>query len=725
MNLMTFSNNCGNNNPARAPSGRGKPRWIFRALLGVLLLSGAAGPVPRPAVRTGTVANQPALIVQLRGVASPVLVRLDSDTNLAAALYAHERRPEVAAVEVNTAVRAAAFPNDPNFPAQWYLAAIEARDAWSAELLQREGRQTKTPVIAVLDTGVDIDHPDLQGKLWVNPGERPGDGIDNDRNGFVDDWQGWDFLTNTPDPRPKFDSPFRPEAMHHGTIVAGLAAAASHNGMGITGVSWKALVMPLRVLDAEGNGTVFHVLKAVEYAKAQRVDVLNLSFVGVDFSQQLRDALKSAADAGIVVVAAAGNANNDQPGANLNLKPAYPVCLDAGTGDNFILGVAALNRQRQLPAFSNYGSRCVDISAPGVGIFGILTTSPTRPDFRQSYGGSWSGTSVAVPLVSGAAAIVRSLRPELSAPAVGAIILESVDPVTATDPERAGGFGQGQINLRQVVENALAYRGPSGRRPGSVEALLATGLGFGSFPQIKVFSARFDALKSWFAYAPSFGSSVSVAGGDLDGDRNPELVSGAGVGGGPHVRVFNLEGQVQAQWFAFDRRLRHGVNVAVGKFAPHGGAALIAAAPAGGGPPEVVVFNGAGQVVGRFFAYDKTFRGGVNLAAGDLDGDGVDEIITGTGTGGGPHVRVFDLRGKLLAQFFPFNPVSRFGVTVAAGDLDGDGRDEIVAAVASGGEPRVLLFNAQGAPMGEFLAHDARYRGGVRPAFLSRPAAAP
>lgn len=721
-------------------------------------------------------------MVRLKTTGTLVRVRFGPEVVLGEVLEEYRRRPEVAAVEPNVAVSAMAFPNDPNFGSQWYLSAIQAREAWSAELLAEEGRQVKTPVIAVLDTGVDIDHPDLAGKIWTNPGERPGDRIDNDKNGYVDDWQGWDFLTNTPDPRPRFDDLFDPqfpEPIHHGTIVAGVAAATSHNGIGVTGVSWSAKIMPLRVLNSQGIGAVDNVVRAVEYATAQRADVLNLSLAATttaEFTQTLYDALKAADAAGVVVVAAAGNALPKMPAINLRQAPLYPICLDADKSTNFILGVTAVNRQRQLPAFANYGVSCVDIAAPGVDFLGLLTTRADRPDFLQPYGGSWSGTSVAAAIVSGAAAVVRSLRPELSSAVVSQLIVHSVDDISAANPQRLGQIGSGQINLRKVVANALAYRGAADQARGSLEALVVTGLGSGSFPQVKVFTANFDPLKSFFAYAPTFRGSIAVAAGDVTGDGQPEVVTGTGPGGGPHVRIFNLEGQVVRQFFAFDRRARHGVNVAVGKFG-ESNVHDVVTAPSTGGAPQVVIYRASGEVVHRWYAYDKNFRGGVHLAVGDLDGDGRDEIITGAGSGGGPQVRVFSPRGELAAQFFPFNPLSRFGVNVASGDLDGDGRDEIItsvprgglpvvrvyrsdsfapgleffafpptftggvnlsagdldgdgrfeiiAAVASGGEPEVRIFNAQGTVVGSFVAHDARYRGGVRPAFLHRPFLAP
>ncbi|MDD5110199.1 MAG: S8 family serine peptidase [Patescibacteria group bacterium] len=652
------------------------------------------------------------VLVRLRSGGPLLRLRFAPDVSLDAVLNEYRRRPEVLYAERNSTVHAMAFPNDPNFSKQWYLSAIQGRDAWSAELIDEEGRQLKLPVIAILDTGVDVDHPDLQGKIWNNSDERPGDGVDNDHNGYVDDWQGWDFVANIPDPTPKFDSGYLPEAIHHGTIVAGIAAAASHNSIGVTGVSWTAKIMSLRVLDAEGNGTIYDVVRAVEYATAQKADVINLSFVGVEYSQALYDTLKAAAAKGIVVVAAAGNTTDGNPGIDLAANPEYPICLDAQDSENFIIGVAAVNGNRQLTGFSNYGKGCVDLVAPGENFFGLLVNDASRPGFTQLYGGSWSGTSVAVPLVSGAAAVARSLRPGLSAAAVREILLRSVDDVVIANPKHAGQLGSGQINLLKVVEQAIAQRGLPGTET-APPGLIIAGLGFRSFPQIKLFTPSAQALKSFFAYAPTFNSSIAVAAGDVTGDGLSDVVTGAGPGGGPHVRVFNREGQVEGQFFAFDSRTRFGINVAVGNVDGVGAAEIIVA-PAGSSQPQVEVFNVSGEHLADWLAYDPRMTGGVNLAAGDVDGDGRDEIITGAGLGGGSEVKIFEGDGTLQSSFFALSPFTRTGVTVGAGDVDGDGRDEILASPVRGGQPMVYVFDyGTTAPQATFFAFTPNFTGGV------------
>jgi len=162
-------------------------------------------------------------------------------------------------------------------------------------------------------------------------------------------------------------------------------------------------------------------------------------------------------------------------------------------------------------------------------------------------------------------------------------------------------------------------------------------------------------------------------------DGTVEIVTGTENGGGPHVRVFNQDGVlINPGFFAYDTAFRGGVNVAIGDLNGDDVNEIIAGAGVGGGP-HVRVFNKDGRVINPgFFAYDPAFRGGVNVAAGDVDGDGIDDIVTGPGSGGGPHVRVFDRDGNMRSQFFAFDATGTDGIEIAAADLDGDGKAEVI-----------------------------------------------
>jgi len=206
------------------------------------------------------------------------------------------------------------------------------------------------------------------------------------------------------------------------------------------------------------------------------------------------------------------------------------------------------------------------------------------------------------------------------------------------------------------------------------------------------------SLKRTFApYGEAYRLEINFAVGDLEGDGSLEIVTGTGPGAGPHVRVFNRDGVlINPGFFAYDPRFRGGVEVALGDLYGTGRQAIIAGAGYGGGP-HVRIFDKTGRLLHPgFFAFDPLFRGGVRVAAGDLDGDGTDEIVTGAGPGGGPHVRVFNGYGRMRGPgFFAADPASREGVRVAAGDLDGDGTDEIAALSTD-----VFRFSATAGPYG-------------------------
>lgn len=261
---------------------------------------------------------------------------------------------------------------------------------------------------------------------------------------------------------------------------------------------------------------------------------------------------------------------------------------------------------------------------------------------------------------------------------------------------------------------------------GTSTPILVTGANAGSLPEVRVFNATTDAqILSFLAYDASFRGGVRVAVGDVTGDGFPDIVTGAGAGGGPHVRVF--DGRTGAQvpgaigsFFAYVGSFTGGVFVAAGDINGDGRADVITGAGAGGGP-HVRVFDGAtGALIRDFFAYTSTFRGGVSVAAGDVNGDGTVDIITGAGAGGGPHVRVFTGVGlTLVRDFFAYSGNFLGGVFVSAGDIDGDGRADIITGAGAGGGPHVKAFNGlTGAEIASFFAYESNFLGGVRVAAL-------
>ena len=252
--------------------------------------------------------------------------------------------------------------------------------------------------------------------------------------------------------------------------------------------------------------------------------------------------------------------------------------------------------------------------------------------------------------------------------------------------------------------------------------ITAQGADAGGGPRVNVYTTNIYSkdstlLESFFAYDPSFTGGVRVAIGDVNGDGVPDIVTAPGPGGGPEIRIFDgVTLKNIGNFFAYDSSFRGGVSIAVADVNGDGYADIITGAGNGGGP-EVKVFNGSdGSLFQNFFAYDSTFRGGVNVGAGDVDGDGHADIITGAGVGGGPQVKAFNgVNLVLLKNFFAYDSNFRGGVTVAAGDFNADGFADIVTGAGPGGGPHVEVFNSiTGVPLASFFAYDSAFSGGVR-----------
>ena len=227
--------------------------------------------------------------------------------------------------------------------------------------------------IAVIDTGVDYNHPDLAANMWVNPGEIAGDGIDNDNNGYVDDVYGWNAATNTGNP---FDG------HGHGTHCAGTIGAVHGNG-GVAGVMGDVKIMAVKFLTDSGSGSLVDAIEAIDYATKMDVDLMSNSWGGGGYTQALFDSIKAASDKGILFVAAAGNSTS-----NNDVRANYP----SNYATENMIAVAAITHQDQLASFSSYGKRTVHIAAPGRN---VLSTTP-----NNGYS-VFSGTSMATPHVSG------------------------------------------------------------------------------------------------------------------------------------------------------------------------------------------------------------------------------------------------------------------------------------------------------------------------------------
>ena len=569
-----------------------------------------------------------------------------------------EKNINIDFAEPNYSYKAAIIPSDTYYGNQWYLQKIKAPEAWNTT------RESSDKIIAIIDSGVQINHPDLKENIWRNNKEIPGNNIDDDNNGFIDDINGWDFVANTSDPNPKFEEGYTSAGILHGTIVAGVAAASGNNASGVSGVTWRAQIMPLRVLDGKGEGDTNNVVKAVDYAVANGADIINFSFVGFGNSQALERAIRRAYMAGVIIVAAAGNEQDDGDGYSLDETSVYPACHDGNLGENMVIGVAATDALDQKANFSSYGFKCVDVSAPGVSIFSTSVYNPEKSNIEYSYNkyydGYWSGTSMAAPMVSAAVSLVSATAPGFNRNEIIAAVVNNSDNINRLNQGFLGQLGAGRLNVNSsvvYVKDKLYEKSAK-----IIFAPIANGTS-----TYAIADKKGNVENEFFAYGKNFRGGVNVAAGDIDGDGIDEIITGAGQGGGPHVRIFNLDGTVKGQFFAYDKNFRGGVNVATGKFngGNRGSGVKIVTAPKSAGGPHIKIFTHQGRLVSHFFAYNKNFHGGVSLATIDIDNDSIDDIITGAGPGGAPHVRVFNGSNKLKYSFYAFDKSFSNGVNVS------------------------------------------------------------
>jgi subtilisin family serine protease/subtilisin-like proprotein convertase family protein len=368
------------------------------------------------------------------------LIRLGGQVSVDAALEELRKDPAVRYAERNHVLRTVAAPNDARFADLYGLhntgqtggtpdADIDALEAWSITVGSAD------IVVGVIDTGVDYRHEDLAANMWRNPGEIPGNSTDDDGNGVIDDVHGFNAIDGSGDP---FDD------HNHGTHTAGTIGAIGDNGVGLAGVSWNTRIMPIKFLNSEGFGTTADAIRAIDYAVAQTLAGVNLrvlsnSWGGDDFNQALLDAITAAGEAGMLFVAAAGNASS-----NTDALPHYPASYRAPN----LVSVAATDHHDGLAWFSNYGATSVDLGAPGTE---ILSTAP-----GHSYQ-FLSGTSMATPHVAGVAALALSVNPTLTADELKDLLLTSADPL----PSLAGVTASGR---RLNAASAVAQAGPAAPR---------------------------------------------------------------------------------------------------------------------------------------------------------------------------------------------------------------------------------------------------------------------
>ena len=315
---------------------------------------------------------------------------------------------------------------DPDFEKSWGLHNYgQAVDTLTPGLVGRDvgavgawGIFTGSPsvVVAIIDSGIDFSHEELRDNLWINSSEIPNNGIDDDNNGFTDDWWGWNFGEGNNDPR---------DTNGHGSFCAGIVGAKAGNQKGARGVNWQVKLMALKFLDSDGGGSTESAISSIVYAVENGASVINASWGGNSFDQALYDTVKWAGDRGVLFVAAAGNSgrNND-----IDLNPMYPASFRLPK----MLTVAAYDNRDELADFSNYGKETVHIGAPGVSIY---STQLGGYDFGD-------GTSFAAPFVSGAAALVKGFDPSLTMTAIRERLINTSEVIDYYEKEKIQSAGR-------------------------------------------------------------------------------------------------------------------------------------------------------------------------------------------------------------------------------------------------------------------------------------------
>jgi subtilisin family serine protease len=372
------------------------------------------------------------------------VVDLAPRQSVSEAIRIYQRSSLVEYAEPDYILRAAMEPNDPKYQdgSQWPLynwgqlggiadCDIDAPEAWDLTF------DAQTILVSVIDSGIRVTHEDLATNLWTNPGEIPGNGVDDDDNGYIDDVHGINAINGS---GTITDEP------SHGTHVAGILGAAANNGRGIAGVAWRVKIMGCKFLDAGFQGSVSDAVECIDYSRVHGARIVNASWGGNSstpfYSMALYDAIDSLRQAGIIFVAAAGNFHLDNDSTNA----FYPASFNL---DN-IISVAATTREDRMADFSNYGANSVDLGAPGYVVLSCWSSSDNAYDYDN-------GTSMAAPHVAAACALAWTRFPNESYQQIIQRVLNGTDPIPdLANKCRTGG----RLNLRKVLTVS-----PSAGRP--------------------------------------------------------------------------------------------------------------------------------------------------------------------------------------------------------------------------------------------------------------------
>lgn len=634
----------------------------------------------------------------------------NENSNIEQIVQEYNSDPSVEYAELDYKAETTATPNDPYYLSQgtwgqayydlWGIRKINSSTAWDINT------GSKSIIVADIDTGVDYNHEDISSNIWTNPGEIQGNSIDDDNNGYVDDYYGYDFYNEDGNPIDDHG---------HGTHTVGTIMGTGNNSKGVVGVNWTGKVMAVKFLSAGGSGWYSDAVSSIDYAVNNGANVLSNSWGGWGSSQSLQDAVDRAYAAGAVFVAAAGNSNWDAS----NFQPA---------GLNNVITVAATDANDAKASFSNYGEK-IDVAAPGVD---TLSLRANGTSMGSSVGEKYtraSGTSMACPHVAGLAALILSKNPSMTNAEVEQTIEASAEDLGSTGFDIY--FGNGRIDAGAAISGTKQDTTPpsliqnfNANSDTTYVNLTWTNPDEYDFLGVKI-------LRNTSRYPIDITDGTIIYDGSGTSYKDTELESNTTYyySAFSYDRSANYSSSAKAYAKTSEVSKKQPTPQPTPQPVPQPSpeptpdpspepapgeedqpqlTQQLVTGPELGGSPHVRTFNNHGSPSsGGFYAFKKTFKGGIRIASGDIDGDNEDEIIAGAGPGGGPHVRIFEKSGQTKPlDFFPFHTNSRSGVDVAAGDVDGDGKDEIAVSQFKNAESwiKVYKYNEKKEIIGEWRA---------------------